>query len=373
MARVRHRSQRSSVVNGTSREGRHRIHRRGVVAPGVGRYVIGGRGCAHKSPPKPKQWGINVWIGNSCEPTSTWEIWGQTLLSEIKELDANAVAFTIPFYSDAHTANTYYAKQVCGTSYSTPTPTEVSQLVQLAHANDLQVFLRPYLSVANMQAVNPAYWSGNIAPTDPTTWFSNYFDALKPYLVMAQADAVEHFAISTELSSMTSSPGWARLIYSAKSIYTGNLVFTQTWQNSPNKKIWPGTSAGIDTYPYLARLKPTASVAAITAAWNLELKKFPIPGKLSSWVDDETGIAAQSGAYRSPNVTSLPLYYFPFDEAIQANWFTAACAFVKAHQMGGIYFSTALIYSNGLPAAPAPTTTFELQPLAQTAIKSCFS
>jgi hypothetical protein len=150
-------------------------------------------------------------------------------------------------------------------------------------------------------------------------------------------------------------------------------VFTATWLNSPDKKVWPGSTAGIDTYPYLPSLTPTSKEAQILGAWNHLLVKYPIPGKLSAWTDDETGIPAQNGAYASPNLTNLPLSKYPFNQLIQAHWFTAACAFVKTHNMGGIYFSTVLIYNGGLLTKPNPKESFVLQPSGLAEIKHCFA
>jgi hypothetical protein len=347
-----------------------------VVVAGVS-GASGASGAAHANrvtpATTPHQWGINVWIGYNCEPTSTWEIWGRTIFKEIKALHANSVGFTFPFYTDGHTANTYYPKLVCNSEYNTPDPTEVGQLVILAHQAGLKVFLRPYLSDTDMEKVNPLYWSGNIAPSNPKQWFTNYLGALHPYLVMAQNLKVERFAISTELSSMTPSTYWTFAIAAAKSIFKGNLVFTATWLNSPDKKVWPGSTAGIDTYPYLPSLTPTSKEAQILGAWNHLLVKYPIPGKLSAWTDDETGIPAQNGAYASPNLTNLPLSKYPFNQLIQAHWFTAACAFVKTHNMGGIYFSTVLIYNGGLLTKPNPKESFVLQPSGLAEIKHCFA
>jgi hypothetical protein len=319
------------------------------------------------------QWGINVWIGYTCEPISTWEAWGRNIFKQIKALHANSVALTIPFFTDGHTANTYYAKLQCNTEYDTPTPTGVGELVKLAHADGLHVFLRPFLSDSDMVKVNPLYWAGDIAPTDPQTWFTNYLTTLEPYLKMAQSLKVEHFAISTELASMTSSTYWTFAISAAKAIYKGDLVFTATWLNSPDKKVWPGSSAGIDTYPYLPSLNPNSKEKQILGAWDHLLLKFAIPGKLSTWTDDETGIAAQNGAYAAPNLTDLPLAQYPFNQNIQANWFTSACAWVKEHNMGGIYFSSVSISSGGLLTKPNPKETFEIQPAGLVAIKHCFA
>ncbi len=127
-------------------------------------------------------------------------------------------------------------------------------------------------------------------------------------------------------------------------------------------------------YPYLPKLPNAASVKQIVQAWTTELKQYPLPGKLTSWVDDETGIPAQSGGFAAPNVPILtPTSKHPFNQNIQVNWFKAACQFVKNHHMGGIYYNVVPLYSGTLPTVPKPATPFWIQPKSQAAIRACFN
>ena len=317
------------------------------------------------------QKGINLYIGENCTALSTYVGWGTTLFHQIKALGANAVALDLPFYTDGHTASTFYAKTVCGQSFQTPPLGYVAALVDAAHAAKLQVLIRPYLDPASLIAENYTYWAGNIAPSSPQTWFNNYINALRPYLVMAQQHKVEHFAISTEYTSMETSSGWSGVITSAKASFKHDLVYTEVWRNNKNKRFWSGTSAGLDTYPYLTKLKVKSTVAQILAAWNARLKIDKVP-TIARWTDDEIGILAQDGAYAYPNITRLSFNGHPFDQAIQSYWFTAACSFVKSHKMHGIYFATVPLYEGKLLSAPDATQPFTLQPLGLSVIKKCF-
>lgn len=318
----------------------------------------------------PFQKGVNVYVGYNCTALSTWDQWGQTLFGQLKSMGANSVALDFPFYTDGHTANTYYAKQVCGHFY-TPPVSFVAALVDVAHSAGLQVFLRPYLDEGRLKQENVKYWTGNIAPSNPSLWFRNYLKTLRPYLIMAQQRHAEHFAIATELNSLETKANWGSEISLVKGLYKNDLVYTEVWRNNPAKRFWNGTSAGIDTYPFLTTLKVKSTVAQILAAWNAYLKPNPVR-TLAKWTDDEVGILAQNGAYHYPNTTYLPQSSHPFNQAIQSYWFTAACAFVKSNKMGGIYFATIPLYSGGVLTSPDSSHPFFIQPLAQTAIKKCF-
>ena len=90
---------------------------------------------------------------------------------------------------------------------------------------------------------------------------------------------------------------------------------------------------------------------------------------------DEIAIVAQDGAYPTPWVYSLPLATNPFDQTIQANWYSMACSFFKTHNMRGIYF-WGIWYANGANAvltAPGPGLTQEIQPESAAVIKECYT
>ena len=101
----------------------------------------------------------------------------------------------------------------------------------------------------------------------------------------------------------------------------------------------------------------------------------PLPFRLSSASIDEIAIVAQDGAYPTPWVYSLPLATNPFNQTIQANWYSMACSFFKTHNMRGIYF-WGIWYSNGANAVlttPGPGLTQEIQPESVAVIKKCYT
>ncbi|MGD0343898.1 MAG: hypothetical protein ABSB55_02900 [Acidimicrobiales bacterium] len=324
------------------------------------------------------QFGMNTFVPYNCESNSSWSQLATTQFQAFKGLGANAVALAFPLYTDSLTSNAFYAKNVCNTQYQSPTPTELATLVHIAHAMGLQVFVRPLLYETNLQAEKPGAWRGIIDPTNTDLWFRNYWTTMLPYLQMAQSNHVEHFAISTELQSMAAKPNWKALIAKARHVYSGDLVYTANWAPGENDEIhWGGTSVGLDLYSGVQGLSSTATPAQVVAGWNHELTtKNPFP-LISSATISETGILPQDGAYSQPYSWSLPLAQYPFNQSIQANWFTAVCRFFTSHKMGGVYFWGSAIYEqNGAllrtPSMSASTIS-EIQPLAQQAIKVCFT
>jgi Glycoside Hydrolase Family 113 len=216
-------------------------------------------------------------------------------------------------------------------------------------------------------------WVGHIRPKNVGLWFKSYLAVLTPYLKLAQQLKVEHFAISTELSSLSKKPNWASLIRTAKRYYKGQLVFTVAWHHG--EVTHAGTSPGMDAYQTV--LAPdSATPSQLLAGWNYAATKAdPLPFPLSSATIDEVAIVAQDGAYATPWAWSLPLSTNPFDQRIQANWYSMACSFFKTHNMRGIYF-WGIWYANGANAVlttPSPSLSQEIQPESVAVIKECYT
>jgi hypothetical protein len=87
---------------------------------------------------------------------------------------------------------------------------------------------------------------------------------------------------------------------------------------------------------------------------------------LARSVIDETGIAARHGAYRHPGDMWSNVGR---DEAVQVNWYLAACHTVLRYHMRGVYIWKVDLTDN--PAHPAKSlSTFEGQKGAL-AIRTC--
>jgi hypothetical protein len=320
-------------------------------------------------------YGINTYVTWDCE-VSAAEIdqWATTAATEYKELGATWMAIGFPLYTPSITSDAVYARCILGNkNFQSPSASILGGIVAAVHAVGLKVLLRPLISQTNLY---PTSWRGLIAPKHPAAWFINYRAALRPYLVMAQAQKVESFSIMTELDTIARSSEWNVVRARARLYYTvGPLVWDYSWQWATRKVRLAGTAFAMDAYPGIPTLRNTASPSQIAAAWSALLSQEPysVPD-LAATTIDEVDIPAQDGAYADSADFTLSLSKHPFNQAIQSNWMTAACQFMKEHHMKGIFYWGPFLttHAGKLPVGPDPAQPTNLQPRSQIAIRKCF-
>ena len=322
------------------------------------------------------QHGIAIYATDSCQSADAWQQEATNEMRGIKSLGANSVSIAFPFYVTGPATNSVFAADLCGepvavpVALQSPSPARLAVLVHAAESVGLQVMLRPLMDESNLDVFDN--WRGGIKPTNPAAWFASYESVLKPYLEMAQANKVALFAISSELTSLATSGEWRSAIEQALKLYSGQVVFDSSWNVDPSPgDVHKGTAVAQDAYPLLRKLTTTSTVAQILAAWNNYLLVKPLPAAAGRVTFDEVGIAAVDGDYAAPYDSPIGAV---FNQSIQANWFAAACEFAKAHKLEGLYFwGPNLPYHQGsLMTQPDPTQPTELQPAAQSVIRSCF-
>ncbi len=322
------------------------------------------------------QYGINTYVSYNCVGAPLMNQWMTNDVKAIKALGANAVAIAFPLYTNSISSNVVYAKDVCNNqNYQTPTPGILAGIISVAKKAGLRVLLRPLIDQTALYEQNPNYWRGVLQPSNLSSWFQSYLGTLRPYLIMAQQTGVNYFALETELDSLTPASEWNAAVVISHDLFKGQLVWNYSWNSAVTKVTRAGTTFGIDAYPDLPKLTPTSTVTAIASAWGALLKKtaYKVP-KISTTTIDEVGINAQNGAYANPSYSAYSLSKYPFNQKIQANWFSAACSFMKGHHMQGIYYWGPWLTTDAghLLSAPNPNKASNIQPLAQAAIKKCF-
>lgn len=315
-----------------------------------------------------RQLGFDTYVQDLCQSAATWQSDASGQFTELKSLGANAVALAFPIYMTGTNSDTVYTKRTCSTTFQTPSTARLAVAIKEAHTLHLTVLLRPMV-----QQTVLTDGRGEIRPKHVGAWFDSYLKVLTPYLRLAQQLKVEHFGIASELDSLVKKSNWTSLIKTAKRDYKGQLVFTVPW--GPGQATHAGTAPGLDTYQGVPA-PDTATPAQLLADWNYAITKTdPLPFRLSSAAIDEVAIPAQDGAYKTPWVYSLPLASNPFNQSIQANWYSMACSFFKTHSMQGIYF-WGIWYANGADAVlttPSPDLSQEVQPDSVAVIKGCFT
>ncbi len=321
--------------------------------------------------------GIDTYVTYNCVGSALMDTWASNVVEQYKALRANSIGIGFPIYTDSITSNRVSAKDVCNNfSFQSPSPGILAGIIKIAHAAGLTVLLRPLIDQTNLTNQRPENWRGILKPTDLRSWFTSYMNTLKPYLRMAQENHVEHFALETELDSLAAEANWNTAVTTAHRIYQGDLAWNYSWDASQRKVTRKGTSFAVDAYPPLPGASVGASAAKLASMWGalLAQARYHLPN-VSHTTIDEIDIPAQSGAYAVPYATSLPLRRYPFNETVQARWFTAACSFVKDHHLRGIYYWGPWLSHHGgaLLTAPDRSRPTDIQPAAQAAIKTCFA
>jgi hypothetical protein len=275
-------------------------------------------------------------------------------IAYIKSLHANALSIAFPFFSNP-------AGTIVRASDSTPTTTQLGQLILAAEHKRLAVTLRPLLNEKSI-GKSRVIWK----PTNLASWFTEYTRFLLPYAALAQRDNVAVFVVGTEFSQFGKAAQWTRLDAAISTVYHGTLAYSNNWTTFPaHGNGGSGVIEMTDAYPSI-RLPDDATPAALTSAWTEWARPLPKETILS-----EVGIASRPGEYLHP-WESNPIEP-PLIPKIQVNWFNAACRTIAADNLGGLYFWV-VIFGQSLttPATTNDPASFADMPGAA-AIAQCFT
>ena len=302
----------------------------------------------------------------------------RSLFSYVKSLKANGVQLDFPISTPSVTSN------VLSTSPQAPSPQRLASIISLARSQGLNVQVRPLLDESTLA---PTYFRGDLAPSNLTLWFSNYFNVLRPYLVVSKSSGAQSFSIGSELTSLYENPypdatvprnkaNWAKLVTSVKKVYSGTLIVAHNFNGLTPVA---NTKFGFDAYGPVTSLNDSASVGDLTNAiknnWTQGASgsKYytSIQSPFSADYIEEVGISAVSGMYATPwktNFTNPTI-----NRTIQSNWFTANCNAFFNLKMAGIYYWMVSFpgYSPTRDTSKDAANWFNTS--ADTSIKNCFA
>ncbi len=300
------------------------MKRLGLVALALLAAACGGHAPAAPTFPQP-QLGIDVlWYRHPEDSAATIQDKAARIVSYIDNLHANAISISFPFYMRSQSASRVFHRS------ATPTPQDLAVLIDDAAALGLSVNVRPLL---NQDAIGG--WRGAIHPANTGEWFASYAKFLAPYLAMASAHRVTSFTVGAELSSLAEDPSWNALDARARTIFHGELSFSNNWDAFAAGQLGGGPvgQEGVDAY-FPVPLRNDASAHDLVTALNTWLSR-PARLPLEGIVVQEAGIAAQPGSYAHPQAwTGSPNR----DLRLQARWFQAMCTVVRQRHMAGLYF-----------------------------------
>jgi hypothetical protein len=242
-------------------------------------------------------------------------------------------------------------------------------LTTLAHAFGLRVEYRALFTINNSSSR-----SSSIRPKNLGAWLDSLLATERPALELARRARVSEFVVGTEMASVDQSPLWNNFFRRAGRIYKGILSYA-SWGGrgvyggffDKGAVRLPTVALGATAYPPIY-LTPSASVNALTKAWEAFLTKYTPSSVLRRTSIDEMGIPAVSGSYHDPWVwTGLT---GPANPVIQARWYEAACRAATAEHLRGLYFWSMPLNSD--PANPYPSLVgWEGRPASIAAIMSC--
>ena len=304
----------------------------------------------------PPQRGVDIdWYAGNLGPGNTVANESPEYANYVKQLGANWLSITFPLFEASRTSSVVVRRA------PTPSPADLTFLIQAAHADGLSVVIRPLLDSSNL-GHSRVHWT----PPNLAKWFASYQRVLMPYARMAQRDHVSVFTVGVEFDYLAGSSHWNSLDAAIRKVYKGRLAFANNWDQLPGGKSYGGNGVreDVDAYPAI-HLPDSASVAALTRhweAWDSQLHAGTVLG--------EVGIPAQLGMYPHP-------YWWksrePLARFVQVRWFAAACNAVVADHLGGIFFwsltfGSSLTVPSGLADPGAWTATHSASEIAR-----CFS
>jgi hypothetical protein len=269
----------------------------------------------------------------------------RTDIDYIESLHANAASISFPFFVGGPRSDTVTA----GTS--TPTPRELAAIVAAAANAGLYVSVRPLLDETS-SGMSRVDW----LPPDPDAWFASYRAFVLPYAAAAQRAHAREFIVGAELTRMDRMPQWRGLDSALARRFSGILAYANNWGRFRLAGNGGNVTETVDAY------QPARP--PLVQSWLRFDQRLP-PGT----VETEVGIAAVDRAWRKPFQHSWP--GTRLDPAVQAQWFTAACAAAKATHLGGIYF-----WAIGLGQLSGPTLAQQFNwahSAGAAAISTCFA
>jgi hypothetical protein len=162
---------------------------------------------------------------------------------------------------------------------STPSIASFSEGVHLAHTLGLHVFVTPLIQVSGPQS-----WSGSIhfaTYEQEQQWFASYWQTIKPYVVNAEQDGVEQFALGTEyewLQENAPDTLWNGLVSQMHSVFSGALTYDINWTSLQKEpRAWMRNTnlktIGVSTYLPMIDTPRHVDPAQVFDLWKQKVKQ----------------------------------------------------------------------------------------------------
>jgi hypothetical protein len=148
----------------------------------------------------------------------------------------------------------------------TPTPDQLSALIDHAKKLKLRVILMPIVLLDNPTGNQ---WRGTLAPESWEKWFDTYRDMITQFAWIAQGHGVDVLVVGSELvSSETKVEEWTKTIAKVRETYKGNLTYSANWDHYDKLPFWDQLDLiGMNSY-YKLGDDEKVSTAEIEHRWG---------------------------------------------------------------------------------------------------------
>ncbi|HEX7735184.1 MAG TPA: hypothetical protein VF458_09975 [Ktedonobacteraceae bacterium] len=302
------------------------------------------------------QWGQEAY-------TSSDPNWMQGL----QEIQRQTAARWIGMYIQFHQASA--SSPVIRSDRDTPTPAAIARGARQARQMGYHVYVFPTITLDNNHA-----WAGTIKYADAAgnqTWFTNYWQLLKPYAQACAAAGCERFSIGNEYEGLERAPGsyWHQLLAHVRSVYPGQIVYNMNFSSQLmyGAPAWMSdsllTAVGVSSYYSVTTEEVSAPRAQLPALWRSRVEAHL--DKLS--MDIGKPVFISEIGYRDTNYAGYKPYQAvddgQRDDQMQAALYNAALEDIATdHQIDGIFiwaWSVPPFAPNDKPAAQVLQQWFE--------------
>jgi hypothetical protein len=148
----------------------------------------------------------------------------------------------------------------------TPTPDQLSELIQYAKKKGLRVILMPVVLLDDPKGTD---WRGVIRPEYWPTWFDNYRSMLTHFAWIAEQNKVDVLSVGSELvSSEKERSEWIKTISAIRDVFHGQLTYSANWDHYKSIPFWDELDLiGMNSYYELGRDRDV-KVEEIVKRWK---------------------------------------------------------------------------------------------------------
>ena len=152
-------------------------------------------------------------------------------IDEIADVGADTVLLVIDSRQENGTSSHIYLDM-----RMTPTPEQLSALIDHAKQRKLRVILMPIVLLDNPRGNE---WRGTLKPDSWDDWFDSYRDMMTQFAWIAQGHGVDVMVVGSELvSSEPKVDQWTKTINKIREVFKGNLTYSANWDHYTALPFW---------------------------------------------------------------------------------------------------------------------------------------